>query len=101
MLVKQGSLVKQAILWNAIKGAADVVAGIGLAPFKMAGKALGYGVGAAVKAPFKAVGAFGRYAFKNPAGAVGVGGVALSDYGLAKDGISAVSSSAATPYRYF
>lgn len=93
MLVKQGSLVKQAFL-GTIGRIADTVVGTALKP-------VGWAVGGAIKAPFKAVGAFGRYAFKNPGGAVGVGGVALSDFGLAKDGISAVSASAATPYRYF
>ncbi len=93
MLVKQGSLVKQAF-WGTVGRIADTVVGAALKP-------VGWAVGGAIKAPFKAVGSFGSYAFKNPAGAVGIGGVALSDFNVVKDGVSAASAAAATPYRYF
>lgn len=90
MLVKQGSLVKQAFLGTLANGAVSLV-----------GKALSTAAGGVIKAPFKAAWGAAKYAWKNPGKALGAGSVALTDFGLAKDGIGAMSAAAATPYRYF
>lgn len=90
MLVKQGSISKCAFLGTLANGAVSLL-----------GKGLSTAAGGIIKAPFKGAWGAAKYAWANPGKAIGIGGVGLTDYNLAKDGVSAMSAAAATPYRYF
>lgn len=97
MLIKQGSINKEAFL-GAVGSALGRVA---MAPFSLAGKAVGGAVGFGAKGLLK--GGWGglKFAVKNPTAAVTLGGVGYGMKDTAAKGLSQISEAAATPYRYF